>query len=179
MDGPAQQPTDNPLDWDGLGVYHWTVDWSLFRVNWQRRPPSWKRFGLDPDADRTWQSRTVHNTDHRVIRGSIISWITKVAAVGQPKMIKHILQMYGSPCSRLTAIDLSSILNFWKQRKIGDQHHRKQVELHAMRNFDPYSKQWPTVWLVCSLMYINPKLNWICPMTASASSLHPLSVQIP
>ena len=50
-------------------------------------------------------------------------------------------------------------LAFQKCKRICDQPHRKRVRLLAILNFDPYSKQWLTLWLICSLMSTCPKLS--------------------
>jgi len=79
---------------------------------------------------------------HWVVWGSIISGNTKQTAVGKLETIKHVLQMYGYPCSSMLALDLSTLISFWDSNRTDDQPHRKRVELHAMPNFDPYSMQW-------------------------------------
>jgi len=116
---------------------------------------------------------------HRVIWGSIVNRNTKQTAVVKLTMIKHLLQMYGWLRSSMFALDLSSLIRFWKRNRTGDQPHQKPVELHTMPSFDPYSKQWPTLWLVCSLTSIRPKLNFPYFVTAITSSLHPRSGSIP
>jgi len=63
MDGPAGQPTDNPPNPDGVGVYHRTIPKLTVWVCWQPGWPIWQRFRLDPDPDPKWCSRTVANTN--------------------------------------------------------------------------------------------------------------------
>jgi len=82
-------------------------------------------------------------------------------AVGSLKTNKHILQMYGYPSSSMLALDLSSLIPFQNGNTTGDQPDRKPVDIHAMPNFDAYSKQWPTLWPVGWLMCIRPKQNWL------------------
>jgi hypothetical protein len=99
--------------------------------------------------------------------------------VGDHKTIQHILQMYCCYCSSMMALALSSLISFRKGKRTGNQLHRKQVELNPIPNFDPYSKQYPTLWPIYSLMSILPKLNLLCFVTAIVSKLRPLSVHIP
>ena len=115
---------------------------------------------------------------HRVIWRSIMSRNTKQLAVGKLKMIKHVLQMSGYPCSSLLALDLSSLISFRKWKRIGTLPHWKRVERHAMPNFDQYSKQWPTSLWVWSLKTIHTKINWLYFVTAIASKLHQQSMHI-
>jgi len=116
---------------------------------------------------------------HRVIWGSITSPNTKQTTIGNLKTIYHVLQLYGQPCSSMLALHLSSLISFRNGKRTGNQPHRKQVELHAMPSFDPCSKQWLTLWLVCSEMSISPKLNSLHYTTAIASQWHPWSVHNP
>jgi len=58
---------------------------------------------------------------HRVVWGSIISRNTKQTAVGNLNTFKHVLQMYGKPCSSMLAIDLSSLTSFRNGNRTGDQ----------------------------------------------------------
>jgi len=76
----------------------------------------------------------------RIIWGGILCCNSKETAVGQFKMIKHILQMYCQPCSSMLALDLSSWMSFRNVKRTGDQPPWKRVELHAMPNFDQFSK---------------------------------------
>jgi len=96
---------------------------------------------------------------HPVIWESIICRNTEQTAVGELKTIQHILQMYSKTWSSMLALDRSSLISFRNGKRTGNQPHWKGVEHRAMPNFDPYSKQWPTLWTICSLMSIRPKLN--------------------
>jgi len=62
MNGPAGGPADNPLNSDGVGVYYWTVTKLMVRAYWQPGLPIWQQFGLNPDSDLKWRSRSVANT---------------------------------------------------------------------------------------------------------------------
>jgi len=64
IDGPAERPSDNPPNSDGMRVYHGTVpEWAV-EVYWRPGPPIWQWFGLDPDLDPMWRSGTIADANH-------------------------------------------------------------------------------------------------------------------
>jgi len=75
------------------------------------------------------------------------------------KMILNFLHTHSQPCSSMLALHLSSLIRFRTRKRIGDQPHWQWVVLLATPNFNPYSKQWAMLWLICLLMSICPKLN--------------------
>jgi len=87
--------------------------------------------------------------------------------------------MYGQPCSSVLTLDLSSVISFRNVEWIGYKSHRMQVELLAMLNSDPHSKQGLTIWPICWSMSTRVELVWLYLLTAIASWLHPLSGCIP
>jgi len=67
-DAPAGSPADNPSNSDGLGDFHRTVPEFTAAVYWKPRPPTFQRFGCDPDPDPKWQSSIVAITN-RALHG--------------------------------------------------------------------------------------------------------------
>jgi len=83
-------------------------------------------------------------------------------AVAKLKTIQEFLQKYNTLCSSMLILDLLSSIRVQKWERIGYQSHWTRVVLLTMPNLGPWSIQWPTFWLICSLMspQSNAKPTW-------------------
>jgi hypothetical protein len=83
IDGPTVRPADNPLNSDGLAVYHGTVpEWAVW-VYWRPGLTFWQQFVLDPDPDPKWPSGTVANTTQDSWPQIIDTPLTLIFMMGQ------------------------------------------------------------------------------------------------